>query len=698
MNQRSIIIVLSVIFPLLTFAQERDSVIPTHEHSLCALDENTPTFDYIDTVSTITEVSVYGQRRDEIVPSQRLSGKRLESLSSFSVADAMRYFSGVQIKDYGGVGGLKTIDVRSMGTNHMGVFYDGIQLGNAQNGLVDLGRFSLDNIEEIALYNGQKAQIFQPARDFGTSGSVYIRTRRPKFEGDKNFNLRTTLRGGSFDLINPSIVWEQRWNNRVTSSVSADFTDASGKYKFRYRRLLPSGEVAWDTTAVRQNGDIQSYRVEATIFGNTSDGTWNAKAYYYDSERGIPGAIVNNVWKHAQRQWDKNFFLQGYWSKYVSEKYRFQVSGKFALDRMRYLNPDSALMYQDNRFNQKELYLSTAHYYEILPNWQVNISADYQYNTLDASLANFPYPQRHTLLTALATQYDYNRLRVMASLLGTHVWDRTTVGISDDKQHQTTNRWTPAIYFSYKPFADSDDISLRAFYKSIFRLPTFNDLYYTEVGNSNLKPENTHQWDLGLIYAHDWYSGLLRHLELKADGYFNLVDNKIVAIPKGSGQYRWKMMNVGKVHIAGFEATAEAALRLHRDWYLLMCLNYTYQSATDHTDPTDNDPYYGTYGKQIAYVPWHSGSVAANLNWKDFGVNYSFIYVGERYHTSANIRENYEQPWYTHDISATYSLRYRGCKITLGLECNNMFNLQYDVIQNYPMPGRNWRGTLKLEF
>ena len=168
------------------------------------------------------EVSVYARRLEEIVPSQRLSGKRLESLSSFSVADAMRYFSGVQIKDYGGVGGLKTIDIRSMGTNHMGVFYDGIQLGNAQNGLVDLGRFSLDNVEEIALYNGQKAQIFQPARDYGTSGSVYIRTRRPRFEEGKTYNLRASLKGGSFDLVNPSLVWEQRWNRRITSSLSAD--------------------------------------------------------------------------------------------------------------------------------------------------------------------------------------------------------------------------------------------------------------------------------------------------------------------------------------------------------------------------------------------------------------------------------------------------------------------------------------------
>ena len=78
----------------------------------------------------------------------------------------------MQIKNYGGIGGLKTIDIRSMGTNHMGVFYDGIQLGNAQNGPIDLGKFSLDNIDEISLFNGQKSEIFQSAKDYGSAGTV----------------------------------------------------------------------------------------------------------------------------------------------------------------------------------------------------------------------------------------------------------------------------------------------------------------------------------------------------------------------------------------------------------------------------------------------------------------------------------------------------------------------------------------------
>ena len=81
-----------------------------------------------DSSQILQEVIVTGERFREVIPSQRLQGEKLKSLSSFSVADAIRYFSGVQIKDYGGIGGLKTIDIRSMGTNHMGVFYDGIQL------------------------------------------------------------------------------------------------------------------------------------------------------------------------------------------------------------------------------------------------------------------------------------------------------------------------------------------------------------------------------------------------------------------------------------------------------------------------------------------------------------------------------------------------------------------------------------------
>lgn len=246
----------------------------------------------------------------DVIPAQKLSGEELKRLNSNSVADALRYFSGVQVKDYGGVGGIKTVNIRSMGTNHTGVVYDGVELGNAQNGQVDLGQFSLDNIDGISLYNGQKSEILQPAKDFGSAGSIYIRTRTPEFNGGETYHLRATLRAGSFDLLNPSALLELKLSDKVNASLSAEWINSSGKYKFRYRRVNPAGELAYDTTAVRQNGDINATRLEANLNGVVKSGQWHFKVYNYNSERGVPGAIVNNVWRRGERIWDTNSFAQ----------------------------------------------------------------------------------------------------------------------------------------------------------------------------------------------------------------------------------------------------------------------------------------------------------------------------------------------------------------------------------------------------
>ena len=324
----------------------------------------------LDSIQQLKEVSVIGNRYSEVIPAQRLTVKELEALSSFSVADAIRYFSGVQIKDYGGIGGLKTVDVRSMGTNHMGVFYDGVQLGNAQNGQIDLGKFSLDNIEEISLYNGQKSEIFQAAKDFGSSGTIYLRTRRPQFAGGKKTNVRAVFKTGSFGLANPSALWEQKFSEKISFSLNAGYIYAHGRYKYRYVRYNTDSSIANDTIATRENGDVQALRLEGGLNGVIDNGKWNWKTYFYDSERGIPGAIVGNEWKNPQRQWDRNFFTQASFQKEITDKYSLLLNAKYANDYLHYLSRDSIpyfvaadssrlafkTTYINNRFRQQELY------------------------------------------------------------------------------------------------------------------------------------------------------------------------------------------------------------------------------------------------------------------------------------------------------------------------------------------------------
>ena len=268
---------------------------------LCGVGQANADSSSLDSIQTLGEVMVTANRYNEVIPSQKLTGKELKALNSFSVADAIRYFSGLQIKDYGGVGGLKTVNIRSMGTNHMGVYYNGIQLGNAQNGQVDLGKFSLENIEEISLYNGQKSEIFQSAREFGSAGSIYLTTRRPKFKPGEKSHLKASVKAGSFDLLNPSVLFEYKLSETVSMTFNSEWINSSGKYKFRYRRVTPSGETAYDTTATRKNGDIDAVRFEGGLQGYLPNGYWKAYVYHYSSERGIPGAIVNNVWRNGER-------------------------------------------------------------------------------------------------------------------------------------------------------------------------------------------------------------------------------------------------------------------------------------------------------------------------------------------------------------------------------------------------------------
>jgi len=617
------------------------------------------------------------------IPSQTLGGEELKKLNSLSVADALRYFSGLQLKDYGGVGGIKTVNIRSMGTNHLGIFYDGIELGNAQNGQIDLGQFSLDNVEEISLYNGQRSAIFQPASDFGNAGSVYIRTKAPRFIMGRRYNLLVRAKYGSSDTFRFSSLWEQKLSDHISSSLSTGVLTSSGRYKFRYRRVTEDNTVAYDTTAVRHNGDIWAFRIEENVRGGIADGYWNVKAYTYHSEKGIPGAIVNNVWRRGERQWDHNTFGQAVFQKSFGDKFSTKALAKYAYYVTRYVNNDETQIHVDNTYRQQEMYFSTSNVYEILSKWSVSMSYDFKWNKLNANMVDFAFPHRYSNFVSLATALTLSRIQAQASLVEQVVKDHVKYGASSSSR----STLTPAFFVNVYPF-ESKLLAVKAFAKKSFRMPTFNDLYYADMGNSKLNPESALQYDLGFVLNKDWKQGIVDHFRLQVDGYYNTVHDKIVAYPKGQ-QFRWTMLNLGKVHIKGVDAMAEVGLEPAKDWKVTARLQYTYQDARDVTD--SNTSY---YKDQIPYIPWHSGSAILGLSWREWDLAYSFIYSGERYSQQENILYNHLQPWYTHDMSVVYHAR----RWSARLDVNNIFSQDYDVILNYPMPKRNYMLTLEYNF
>ncbi len=614
------------------------------------------------------------------VPMQSLKGDYLKNLNSLSVADAIRYLSGVQLKDYGGVGGLKTVNVRSLGSAHTAVFYDGMPVGNVQNGQVDLSKFSLDNIEEIQLYNGQQSTIFQPAKGFMASNTLLLKSRRPRFADSVYYHGSVALKTGSFGLINPSVLWEQKLSSVFSLTANAEYLSSNGEYKFLYTNGVS------DLTAMRTNGDIEAARAELTMFAQWgTTGHASLKAYMYNSERGLPGSVAENNFNHYHRQRDRNIFVHGMAQQVFGERYELLFNLKYSHDYSNYLDPEFMTSGVINlHYYQDELYASLVNLYHLTSWCDMSLATDFSVNSLTSDVHLFPFPTRYSYLGVLAADLHWERFTLQAGAMASCFDDQV-------KNHQPGDsrmEFLPAISASFRPF-DNKDFRLRAFYKQSFRMPTFNDLYYTIVGNSALRPEYTTQYDLGATWVLN-NGGVINLTSLQADVYYNRVKDKIVAIP-AANLFRWTMTNLGVSEIAGLEVNTNLVLCPSRLLTFTAGVNYTYQYAVDITPDSD------TYGDQLIYTPKHSGSATLAAIWRAWSLNYSFIYTGERYSGKGKLREDYLQPWYTSDVALSWQFWYKKVNSKINIEINNLFNQNYDVIRYFPMPGRSFRIALSVK-
>ncbi len=610
----------------------------------------------LDSVQTLGDVSVVGVKPHYLTPSQTLRGDMLRSLSATSVTDALKYFSGVQIKDYGGLGGLKTVNVRSLGSQHVGVYLDGIRITNAQNGQIDLGRYSLSNMESVSLYNANRNERLQSASEYASAATVYMQTKRPTQTtytmeyGCGSFGLNKLK--GYFALKNLLF-------------VDAEYQHSDGDYAFRFRSEQE------DTVGTRHNSDITFYRLEAAGFYKGL----STHVYYYNSERGLPGPVIRRLsdqWDSTDRQWDENFFIQ---SSYMHswEHFGLKTNLKYSYDYLHYLQDprtNAATMYCNNHYTQQDLYGSVA------AAWNtryvsLTASTDLRWSDLNADVYKFAYVYRIDSKSLLSAIASYCGFEANIALLYTHISDHTRGAASP------LSRLTPMYLASWH----GGPLTIRAFHKRIFRAPTLNDLYYTLVGNAQLRPEYTSQWDLGVDYKD-------RHLHLALDLYTSRIEDKIVAIPMKC-QFRWSMVNFGLVRSLGISTTAG----YDRTWGKLALsanANYTCQRDRDFSSPSDPE-----YKNTIPYSPLHSASIIVSLGYDGWSACTSWLYTGDRFALISNNKEDMLGAWQTVDmkLSKTFTVSRHSLQTTI--ECNNLTDSRHEVVKRYPMPGRNWKLTLQ---
>lgn len=632
----------------------------------------------------VTESSNMKKQRSA-TPLQILNYSALKRLSIFQVSDAVKFFSGVTVKDYGGIGGLKTVSIRSLGANHTAVVFDGITITDAQTGQIDLGKLSMENVDAISLNSGQNDNIFQPARLFAAAGVLQINSTRPTFT-DKNIHVKSFFKTGSFGLINPGLHLDRKWNKIFSSSISMDYLSSDGKYPY----TMENGNAT--EKLKRLNSDVETYKAETNLYGNFGNNQKaSLKAYYYQSERGLPTNILYNTYA-GQRLWDKNFFVQSAYENTINKQWSLLVNGKFNWSYNRYYDPAvfNTDGFTDDHYYQNEYYLSGTIMYRPSHHLSFSLSNDGSINSMRADLTDFAIPTRYTLLNAFSIKYITERFSATAHALSTLTKETVKTGTSADNQ----SRISPSASLSYQLFKE-EDIRIRLLYKDIFRLPTFNDLYYGTIGTRTLKPEKAKEFNVGASWLKK-INKTIPFISISTDAYYNRITDKIVAMPQ-KNLFIWSMMNIGRVDIKGIEANIETAFQVNKNFRITAAGNYTYQRALDKTDKY-NLPDKITYNHQIPYTPRNSGSARIGLEmpWVNFA--YTYLFSGERFYNQYNAPEYRLDGYCEHSLSAYRTFKMNKYSLTTRIEALNFTGNQYEVVKNYPMPGRQFRVYIGFEY
>lgn len=629
-------------------------------------------------VHRIEEVEVVSSHKPSAVrsvsPLQVITADNILRTGIQSVSDAVRRIPGVAVKDFGGIGGLKTVSVRGLGSQHTAVVYDGIVMNDAQSAEVDISRFSLDNVSMITLGIGQSSDIFRPAKAFGSAGILDIKTNVPALS-DAKYTGKINIQTGSFGLFNPTIQHTHRASKTWVVSGMADWQRADGNYPFRFN----SGDGY--EKRKRYNSDVDIWRTEVNMFGDLkSAGSIKLKVNYYDSERGLPGNTISTNTYAQERLWNKDFVSYlNYESKPIG-KLSVKALGKFARLYNKYYNKNNTLPggSATEKYTQFEYYGSVAALYELNQTVSFSLAQDYTHSKLNTNFVNQKHPLRNTSQTAFNAQYVTDWVIATAGLLGTFVGESVETG----EKPADKKRLSPAIGLSFKPFGFG--LRPRISYKDIFRIPTFSDLYYSQIGNVKLRPEKARLYNAGLTYAGN-FGNQPHFFSISVDGYINKVKDKIViATPS---MFVFSMMNVDNVTIKGADINASAEFYLPAGMKLFTNLSYSYQEAEN--DETKD---------QIPYTPRNSGSGSISFENRWVNLSYSFVASGKRYSKADNLPIYKIDAYFDQTISVNKIIEFNKYKLRLQAELINLGNKNYEIIKLYPMPGRSFRFSVQLTY
>jgi iron complex outermembrane receptor protein len=641
-----------------------------------------------DTIFQIEQVTISAAQifRQENAGSkaQNIDTSILQNKINRSIADVLAENSSVFIKN-NGRGALATVSFRGTASSHTKVSWNGIQISNPMTGTAD---FSL-----IPVYITDKINL--------------------KF-GNASLSEYGGGLGGAIVLDNQS-KWSEGWDFAYTQALGSfhthdEFADISyGNKKIQFRSRIYNNQSENDYSFI--NRGIAEIHPESGKITHPTDTNKNAaygkygilqEVYYrpaashiislsywgQNSERTIPQATSYEGPDNSNRNLQNNSAhkVVANWTHYT-DKSRISLNSGIATENSHYrqMNFISGLgeipaIFTESRFLSNYNRLEYSHDFYKNVKFIGKINGDFHSVTSKDTVTKLGYEAQRSdisVFASLSKQFAESlnlALQVRESMI-------------DGKLQQIT----PWFGFDFKPIKQ-ENLILKANISQNYHQPSLNDLYWQPGGNPELKPEFGFSSEAGIAYQKRFKKTSL-HAELT--GYYSDIENWILWVP--SFQAYWTAKNVTRVISKGIETTASLQGNFGKVNYQVSG-NYALTKALNYGDPD----IWGseTYGKQLVYIPVHSGNLFAQIAYKGFSISWQHNAYSERFTTSTNdiSRRDWLYPYFMNDLGIGKNHEFGNIALSAEIKIYNLFNETYHSILYRPMPGRNYMFILSIKF
>ncbi|WPO46863.1 TonB-dependent receptor domain-containing protein [Pseudomonas sp. S1Bt23] len=441
----------------------------------------------------------------------------IDRLQASSVTDLLQRVPGVQVAQSGGRGSVPGIYIRGTSSAQTLVLVDGQRIGSSSSGDSNLQHLNIQQIERVEVLRGSRSVIYGSD---AIGGVIQIFTRRSAEQG---LQPRLHLGVGSHQTWERSIGLSGG-DQQTRFSLGASLDDTAGS-----NRTHESYASDRDDDAYRN----QSLSLSLShAFGDDWEAGLNLLDNRGKSEFDNPFGRFDSSTFESFPQKPYSEFAVSSFSSYVDGRINDVWKSRLELGHSE--NREKTF----DKLSDERTVFNT---YRDSVNWQNDLTLDERNSLI---VGGDWYQDRVNSSTAFDEDSRWNRAAFVQHRFKADSFS-TELGLRRDQNQQFggQNSWSGTLTL---PLNADNDVLLT--YSEGFRAPTFNDLYYPDFSNPDLKPETSKSYEL------QWRSQLNETTRLETSLYRTDLEDAIIF---GSNS---RPQNVASARINGFEATLQQEL------------------------------------------------------------------------------------------------------------------------------------------